>query len=55
MSIRSGAPSQGERRARVGAITAAYFNPAVTLAAATEERTQWREAPAFIATDVSGA
>jgi glycerol uptake facilitator-like aquaporin len=38
-----------------GAISGAHFNPAVTLASATEGSIQWREVPAFIVAQVSGA
>ncbi|MBO0799687.1 MAG: aquaporin family protein, partial [Blastocatellia bacterium] len=38
-----------------GAISGAHFNPAVTLVCASEGSIEWREAPAFIAAQVSGA
>jgi glycerol uptake facilitator-like aquaporin len=38
-----------------GAISGAHFNPAVTIASASEGSIKWGEVPAFIAAQVSGA
>jgi glycerol uptake facilitator-like aquaporin len=38
-----------------GPISGAHFNPAVTLADASQGGVQWREVPAYIAAQVSGA
>lgn len=38
-----------------GPVSGAHFNPAVTLAAATQDGIPWREVPGYLAAQVSGA
>ena len=38
-----------------GAISGAHFNPAVTLAVAVEARISWREVPAYLGAQITGA